>query len=112
MKMNRIAFAATAVVALNLVVATVHGLSHSHAEVPLGPWQMAFVQVTVYALPLLAGALYWSPLRQAGALLLAATMLASLLFGVFFHFVAETADHVAHRDGGGAGMLFIVTAAL
>lgn len=110
--MNRIAWFATAVVALNLVIATIHGLAHSHAQVGLEPWQLAFVQVTVYALPILAAILYWTPQRRVGAALLAATMLAALLFGIYFHFIAETTDHVAYRDASGAGMLFIVTAVL
>ena len=110
--MNRIALAAAAVVALNLAVATVHGLAHARAGVSLEPWQMAFVQVTVYALPLLSAALYWTPLRRLAAALLAATMLASLVFGVWFHFVADTPDHVSHRSADGPGALFVVTAAL
>ena len=73
---------------------------------------MAFVQLTVYALPVLAAALYWTPLRRAGAAVLAATMVASLLFGLYFHFVADTADHVARREHSMSGLLFIVTAAL
>src|SRR5262245_55833061 len=110
--MNRIPLMATAVVALNIVVATIHGLSHSHAEVLLEPWQMAFVVLTVYALPILAVVLYWAPTRRTGAALLAATMLASLLFGLYFHFVADTPDHVSHRDSTGTGALFVVTAVL
>jgi hypothetical protein len=110
--MNRMALAATAVVALNLAVAIVHGLSHARADVPLEPWQMAFVQVTVFALPLLSAVLYWTPLRRLAAALLASTMLASLLFGVWFHFIADTPDHVSHRSADGPGTLFVVTAAL
>ena len=110
--MNRIPLTATVVVALNLVIATVHGLSHARAEVLLEPWQMAFVVLTVYALPVLAVVLYWAPTRRTGAALLAGTMLASLLFGLYFHFVADTPDHVSHRDPGRAGMLFLVTAVL
>ena len=63
--MNRMAVAATAVVLLNLLIATIHGLSHVHAGVPLEPWQHAFVQVTVYAIPLLSAVLYWTPPRAA-----------------------------------------------
>lgn len=110
--MNRIPLLAAAVVALNLAVAAVHGLSHAHAEVLLEPWQMAFVQVTVFALPVLAAILYWTPFRRPGALVLAATMLASLVFGLYFHFVADTSDHVSHRDSTGPGLLFVVTAVL
>jgi hypothetical protein len=110
--MNRTALLAAAVVALNLGIAAVHGLSHSHAGVPLEPWQTAFVRVAVVALPVLAAVLYWTPLRRAGAGLLAAAMLASLLFGLYFHFVADTPDHVSHRDASAAGVLFLATAVL
>lgn len=110
--MNRYALLATAVVAFNLIVATLHGLTHAHAEVPLEPLQAVFVQTTVYALPLLAVLLFWTPLRRAGAALLALSMLAALLFGLYFHFVADTYDHVSHRDGTGIGVAFVLTAVL
>jgi hypothetical protein len=110
--MNRTALAATAVVALNLVVATVHGASHGRAEVPLEPWQHAFVLVVVYALPVLAAVLYWTPLRRPAAVVLGASMLAGTVFGVYFHFGADTVDHVSHRSPGGDGTLFVVSAIL
>jgi hypothetical protein len=52
--MKRIAiFFATMIVVLNLVVATFHGMTHSESHVPLDSWQVWFVQITVYAIPLL-----------------------------------------------------------
>jgi hypothetical protein len=110
--MNRMAVAATAIVFLNLLIATIHGLSHVHAEVPLEPWQHDFVLVTVYAIPLLSAVLCWTPLRQLAAALLGSSMLAGLLFGVYYHFVADTADHVSHRSSDGSGTLFVATALL
>ena len=110
--MNRTAGAATAVVLGNLLIATAHGLSHARAGVPLEPWQHAFVLAAVYALPLLAAALYWTPLRRPAAALLAGSMLAGTAFGVYYHFVADSADHVAHRSADGGGVLFAVTAGL
>lgn len=107
--MKRLALLATAVVALNLVVASAHGLSHSQAHVPLQAWQLALVQLTVYAVSILAAVLYRTPRRRLGAVL-AGTMLASLLFGLYFHFVADTSDHVSLRANSAAGVLFVVTA--
>ena len=108
--MNRTAVVATAVILLNLLVATAHGWTHSEAHVPLEPWQRTFVQIAVYALPVLAAVLYWTPFRRAAAVLLTGSMLAALAFGVVYHFVADTVDHVAHRSPGES--LFVVTAVL
>lgn len=110
--MNRVALAATAVVALNLVIAIAHGSSHAHADVPLEPWQRMFVLVTVYALPIVAAVLYWISFRRLAAVLLAGSMFAGLVFGIYFHFVADTVDHVSHRSPDGVGTLFVVTAVL
>jgi hypothetical protein len=112
MLMNRIALAASAVVALNLLVATAHGLSHAEAGVPLESWQHTFVLVVVYAFPILAAVLYWTSWRRVGAVLLIVAMLAGTVFGIYFHFVADTVDHVAHRSSDGSGTLFVVTAGL
>jgi hypothetical protein len=112
MVMNRIALAATVVVILNLLVATAHGLSHAEAGVPLEPWQHAFVRVVVYASPILAAMLYWTTWRRFGVVLLIVAMLAGTVFGIYFHFVADTIDHVAQRSSDGSGTLFVVTAVL
>jgi hypothetical protein len=66
----------------------------------------------VYAGPVLAAVLYWTPFRRLAAALLAASMAAALVFGIYFHFVAESPDHVSHRLSDGGGMLFVVTAVL
>lgn len=110
--MNRTAIAATAIVALNLAIATAHGRSHAEAHVPLEPWQHTFVLAAVCAVPVLAAVLYWTPLRKLAAALLGSSMLAATVFGVYFHFVADTVDHVSHRSHDDAGTVFTVTAAL
>lgn len=46
--------------------------------------------------PLAAGLLLWKRMKTAGALLLAASMAGSLIFGVYNHFVALSPDHVSH----------------
>ena len=110
--MNRVAVAAGVVVLLNLLVATAHGLSHARSGVPLEPWQMALILVAVYAPPLLSAVLYWTRLRRFAAALLAGSMAAGTAFGVYYHFVADTVDHVAHRTSDEGGALFVATATL
>jgi hypothetical protein len=109
---RRIAVTATAIVLLNLMVAQVHGLSHVWSAVMLEPWQRTFIIAVVCAAPLLAAVLYWTRLRRTAAVLLTAAMLAGMVFGVYFHFVADSTDHVAHRPHDASGALFVGTAAL
>src|SRR5262245_41992637 len=108
--MNRLAWAAAAVVIFNLVVNSLHGASHERTHVGLTAWQLAFVVTTVYVLPIAAAALYWTPLRQTGAMLLAASLVAAVLFGVYFHFIADTSDHVSHQHADADGRMFVATA--
>ncbi len=110
--MNRIAIAATAIVLLHQVIATVHGLAHRELGVGLDPWQQAFVGVVITLAPLVALVLYWTRYAPAGALLLGFSMAASLAFGVFFHFIAMSSDHVSHLPDGDAQGLFVLTAIL
>jgi hypothetical protein len=110
--MNRMAIVATVIVLLHLAVAVVHGGAHDRLGVGLEPWQNAYVYVVIVAAPLLSAVLYWTRLRRPGALLLGLSMLGSLSFGVYFHFVAVSPDHVSHLPEGDAQHLFVATAIL
>ena len=111
-KNTTLAVSATVVVLLNLAIAHAHGLSHARFEVPLEPWQIAFVQAVVFVAPLVAAVLFWTRLRRAAAALLGSAMLAGMVFGVDFQFVADMPDHMCYRTSHGGGTLFVVTAAL
>jgi uncharacterized membrane protein len=110
--MNRFAATATLLVVVHHLIAFVHGNAHEQLAVGLDPWQQAFVWIVITILPIVSLILYWTRVRQAAALILFSSMLASLLFGVYFHFVASTPDHVSHLpDAEGRG-LFVATAVL
>jgi hypothetical protein len=88
------------VVALHLAISFVHGAAHAGAAVPLSRAASLFVWVVTLAGPL-AGLLVWRWIgRGAGAWLVAATLGASLVFGLINHFVLAGADHVAHVAEG------------
>ena len=103
---------ATGIVLLHLAIATLHGNAHDSLGVGLSPWQNAYVWIVIVAAPLVAAVMVWTPYRRAGALLLGVSMLGALLFGLYFHFVGVSNDHVSHLPEGDARGLFITTAIL
>ncbi len=110
--MNKMAILATVVVVANLAVATIHGQAHVALGVGLDDWQTAFVRVVVVAAPIVSVVLYWTPLRDWGARLLAISMLGALLFGIYYHLIAVSNDHLGHLPEGDARGLFTATALL
>lgn len=110
--MTRIAIGATVIIALRQIVAQLHGMAHDQLGVGLATWQWVFVYSVIAAAPLLALVLFWTRLARYGALLLGVSMLAGMLFGVYYHFVAISPDNVRHLPEGHGQSFFIGTALL
>jgi hypothetical protein len=109
---RQLAAVATLCVVVHHAIAIVHGAAHEQLSVGLEPWQQAFVWLVITLLPVVFVLLYWTRFCAAAALLLFASMSGALLFGVYFHFIASTPDHVSHLpDAAGRGQ-FIITALL
>jgi hypothetical protein len=101
------------VVAVHLAVVLVHGAAHQRLGVDLDPWQNVFVWVVILIGPLVAlGLVHLPGQRKRGFGLLAITMAGSLLFGVYFHFIKESSDHVGHREHDAWGLVFTISAVL
>jgi hypothetical protein len=83
-----------AVVFVHLAISIVHGSAHAAAQVPLSVAGTAFVLTAVLAGPLIGLALT-GPVPVIGGAVVAATLAASLLFGLLNHFLVSGADHVA-----------------
>lgn len=83
-------------VAAHAAVTAAHSAAHEILGVEATPAQLVFIVAVIIVAPLVAGLLLWRGKRRAGARLLISSMLGSLLFGVYYHFVADTADHVSH----------------
>jgi hypothetical protein len=84
-----------AIVLAHLVVSVVHGRAHAGADVPLSPAATTFVWIVILAGPLIGlGLSSWRP--AAAGWVVAASMGASLLFGLVNHFVVASPDHVSH----------------
>ena len=102
----------TAVVLSHLLITIVHGMAHADLQIGLSTAQKLFVLLVINVCPLVAMAFLWTRLQRTGLALLSLSMCASLLFGVWNHFVASGPDHVAEVAGGGMGHLFQITAVL
>jgi Na+(H+)/acetate symporter ActP len=102
---------ASTVVSAHLLTSAAHGVVHGIASVPLSGPQQAFVVAIVGVAPLVALGLMWQRRERAGLALLAASLAGSLCFGVAFHFVLSTPDHV-HAVAGRWRVPFGATASL
>ena len=87
--------AALGLVGFHFLTVVLHSVAHEVLKVKATAAQLAFIVPVIIVAPVAAGLLL--PRRtRAGAALLAASMLGSLAFGLYYHFVADTIDHVAH----------------
>lgn len=102
----------TVAVLAHLVVNMVHGNAHQQLAVGLSSWQNIYVLTVIIIAPLVAMVLIWTRLARLGFLLLAASMAASLIFGIAYHYVVISPDHVSHLPPGDAQGLFRTTALL
>jgi hypothetical protein len=103
---------------LGTAAVVVHGIPlvlHSMAHVQLGiylPSTLAniYIWVVLLAAPVVAAVLLWAGRIRAGAWLLVLSMLGSLVFEVYNHFMVMSPDHVSQVPAGTWGDLFRMTA--
>ena len=112
MRHSRIAWIVTLVVLAHLVVNVLHGQAHTKLAVGLASWQQVYVITVILVAPLVALALSWTRYAKTGAWLLLWSMIGSLIFGIVYHYVIISNDHVAHLPPGEAGGIFRITALL
>ena len=96
----------------HLVVSIVHGRSHESLGVGLSSWQNTYVLTVIVIAPLIAMVLIWTRYARTGLLLLVVSMAGSLIFGIVYHYVVISPDHVSHLPAGDAQGLFRTTASL
>ncbi|HEY0375580.1 MAG TPA: hypothetical protein VGC87_01330 [Pyrinomonadaceae bacterium] len=111
---NAVRFALYAVAAHAAILAA-HSSAHEILGVKASPAQLVFIVAVIIVAPLVAGFLIWKRNEKAGALLLICSMIGSLLFGVYYHFIADTTDHVSHvarMSPAGWAVVFQATAFL
>jgi hypothetical protein len=96
----------------HLVVSIVHGNAHGSLRIGLSNWQNFYVMTVIVLAPLVAMILIWTRYADTGLVILILSMAGSLIFGVAYHFVVISPDHVSHLPPGDAQGLFRTTAVL
>jgi hypothetical protein len=91
------------VVVVHFVVAGMHGVAHIGAGVALTAAQLVVVVVVISVAPFYGLDLHYRRPGRRGPAILVASMAASLVFGWFFHFVADTPDNVTRVEPGVVG---------
>lgn len=92
--MKSIYFWSILIVLLHLLITIPHGLAHGELKIQMNTWQNVYILTVINLLPLIAAILIWRR-KRLGFTLLIVSMIGSLLFGVFYHFIATGPDNVA-----------------
>ncbi len=87
------------IVLAHLGISVFHGVAHQGAMVTLTTFGSVYVLVVITLAPLVAGGLLFTRWARIGALLLSLSMLGSLAFGGWYHFLSATNDHVSQVHG-------------
>ena len=82
-------------VGVHFLTVVLHSVAHEVLHVKATAAQLAFIVPFIVVGPVAAGLLL-PKFGRAGAALLLASMAGSFAFGLYYHFVADTIDHVAH----------------
>ena len=110
--MQKFRIAATVILAVHAVVAVVHDLAHRDLGIELTAAQTTYINLVIVAAPVVAVILIWTRLQWAGAILFTVSGAGSLLFGLYYHYVLVSPDHVFYLPDGDLQSAFRITAAL
>ena len=86
--------ALTVLTAIHLSVVVWHGGAHSALAVTLSPLQTVFVFGVILFAPVLATLLLWTRLEEFALWIYVIAMTASLLFGVYYHYIGVSPDNI------------------
>jgi hypothetical protein len=105
------AWLGTAAVLVHGAPLVLHGVAHAQLGIYLeSVLANIYIGVVLYAAPVVSAWLLWTGRIRLGAWLLVASMLGSLIFEGYHHFVAMSPDHVSQVPAGPWGDTFRVTA--
>jgi hypothetical protein len=104
--------AGTLIVLVHMAVVLVHGSGHTHLGIGTNLWQTVFIAIVILAGPLIAMILLWTRMQRTGVLLLGVTMAGSLVFGLYYHFIAPGADNALGVGHSAWGTAFLATSVL
>lgn len=86
---------ALAIIGFHFLMVIFHSVAHEILGVKASPAQLAFIIPVIIIAPVVAGFMI-PKFEKAGTVLMTISMFGSFLFGLYYHFIADTIDHVAH----------------
>ncbi|HEY8558858.1 MAG TPA: hypothetical protein VIL74_00540 [Pyrinomonadaceae bacterium] len=86
---------AAALVVFHFLIVVLHSIAHEILAVKATAAQLAFIFPVIIAAPPVA-ALLLRKFEKIGSAALSLSMTGSFFFGLYYHFIARTSDHVAH----------------
>lgn len=102
----------TAIVAVRAVPLVMHSAAHVHLGIiPPSLVTNAYIALVLFLGPLLAAVLLWTRSDRLGAWLLFWSMLGSLVFELYNHYLVMSSDHVSQIPDNFWGHVFKATAA-
>ena len=93
----------TSFVAVHLAANLWHGSLHSQLSINLSPRQTLFVLVVILVAPIVGAVLIWTRYTSIGLWVFFLSMLGSLLFGVYHHYVLVSPDNINFLPGTNPG---------
>lgn len=88
-----------------------HGLAHAQLGIYLqSALANIYIAVVLYLAPVVAAGLLWMRRFRSGGWLLLGSMLGSLIFEAYNHYLAMSPDHVSQVPAGTWGDIFRMTA--
>jgi hypothetical protein len=109
--LRSLARAGIVIVVLHFLVTIAHSAAHMNLHITMNVWQSVYILLVIVVLPLLSAVLLLGRTR-IGFWLLFLSMLGSLLFGGYYHFIATGADNVASLGPHAWAPVFQITALL
>lgn len=108
--MKKVAVYGTVFVLIHFVFVLFHNQAHMELQIWGSTFQLLVVIGVIMIVPGLALVLLWTQRRRLGLALLTASMAGACVFGLYYHFVIPSPDHVAHVPAGFWGDVFRLTA--
>lgn len=109
MKNATLVRASLILIGVHFILNLVHGWAHEDKSVAVTMGQNLFIFPVILIGPFVAAVFIWKRWSRTGYLLLALTMGGACLFGLVWHFVIDSPDHVGHVHGGVGALVFFWT---
>jgi len=97
------------VVAVHTGLTVLHSIAHLNLGIVPPPADLAFILVVFCAAPVAAAVLRWRGPRRPADFLLAASLLAALIYGILFHAVLPGSDNFGTIPSSAWGFTFVAT---